>query len=125
MDVQFSSGMHRPRIPAEKIFIGSTQKNFNEGLRFDAAHGCVLESFASKGMVCLGSQRIETEELTRREKTDDRLSMIAIDIRNPHDPRQNQIDELCVLVLLENDRVFIIRLHGQVSRQLFQLTRGK
>src|ERR1700756_2231009 len=76
-------------------------------------------------MVCLGSQRIETEELTRREKTDDCLPMMAIDIRNPHDSRQNQIDELCVLVLLENDRVFIIRLHGQVSRQVFQLTRGK
>src|SRR5712692_1833543 len=76
-------------------------------------------------MVCIGSQRIETEKLTRREKTDDRLPMMAIDIRNPHDPRQNQIDELCLLVLLEDDRVFIIRLHGQVSRQLFQLTGGK
>ncbi len=114
--------MQRRGEAQEKIFIGRAQKGFNEHLRFDGTHRRGLEGVAPERVARVGHERVEAEKFSRRNQADNRLSLITI-VGDSGDSGDEQVNELGLLVLIEDNSVFLKSPYVQISREPVQFIR--
>src|SRR5262245_61253176 len=111
--------MNGHRVPTKKDIVGSSQKYIDESLWFNGADPAIIKRFASEHVTALRINRIDSKKLSGRQQIDGGLSFVTIDVRDSDNPRQREVNEFCLLVLVKNDVIFFERLYEQVGRQFF------
>jgi hypothetical protein len=66
-------------------------------------------------MARLRQQRIQSEELARRKKAHGRVPLVPAEIRDAHDPRQQEVDPGSLFVLIEDRVVLLERANGEMA----------
>ena len=117
VDIRSPAQMQGRGEPWEKIFVRGSQKSFDENPWLDGTYRRSLKSIASERVARFGDERIKTEKFSRWKQTDDRLSLIAT-IGHPSDSRDEQVNKLGWLVLIENNFILLEGFYSETSREL-------